>query len=144
MPRQNWRYVPDDIFKWIFLNENVWIFIKISLKFISKGPVNNIPALVQIMPWRRPGDKPFLNQWWLFYWRIYASFGLNKLTVIWRRGSWSTLVKLLDAFFIELKTWRQPNGGLLIEYLMMTFHRVTRCGILTSYGDTDRGQHWIR
>ena len=45
-------------FKCIFLNENVWIPIKISLKFVPKGPINNIPALVQIMAWRRPGDKP--------------------------------------------------------------------------------------
>ena len=29
-----------------------------SLKFVPKGPINNIPALVQIMAWRRPGDKP--------------------------------------------------------------------------------------
>ena len=41
-----------------FLNENVWIPIKISLKFVSKDPINNNPALVQIMAWRRPGDKP--------------------------------------------------------------------------------------
>ena len=32
--------------------------IKISLKFIPKVPINNIPALVQIMAWRRTGDKP--------------------------------------------------------------------------------------
>ena len=32
--------------------------IKISLKFVPKGPIDNIPALVQIMAWRRPGDKP--------------------------------------------------------------------------------------
>ena len=36
----------------------MWISIKISLKFVPKGPINNIPALVQIMAWRRPGDKP--------------------------------------------------------------------------------------
>ena len=48
----------DDIFKRIFLNENVWISITISLKFVPKGLINNIPALVQIMAWRRPGDKP--------------------------------------------------------------------------------------
>ena len=48
----------DDIFKCIFLNENAWIPVKISLKFVPKGPINNIPALVQIMAWRRPGDKP--------------------------------------------------------------------------------------
>ena len=57
-PRQNGRHSPDDIFKCIFLNENVWISIKISLKFVPKGSIENIPALVQIMAWRRPGDKP--------------------------------------------------------------------------------------
>ena len=57
-PRQNGRHFTDVIFKCIFLNENVWISIKISLKFVPKGPINNIPALVQIMAWRRPGDKP--------------------------------------------------------------------------------------
>ena len=57
-PRQNGRHFPDYIFKCIFLNENVLISIKFSLKFIPKGPINNIPALVQIMAWRRPGDKP--------------------------------------------------------------------------------------
>ena len=31
---------------------------KISLKFVPKGPINNNPALVQVMAWRRPGDKP--------------------------------------------------------------------------------------
>ena len=57
-PRQNGRYFPDDILKGIFLNENLLISIKISLKFVSKGPINNISALVQIMAWRRSGDKP--------------------------------------------------------------------------------------
>ena len=31
---------------------------KNSLKFIPKGPINNIPALVPIMAWRRPSDEP--------------------------------------------------------------------------------------
>ena len=57
-PRQNGRHFADDPFKRIFLNENVRISIKNSLKFVPKGPINNIPALVQIMAWRRPGDKP--------------------------------------------------------------------------------------
>ena len=57
-PRQNGRYFADDIFRRIFFNENVCISIKISLKFVPKGPINNIAALVQIMAWRRPGDKP--------------------------------------------------------------------------------------
>ena len=56
-PRQNGSHFPYDIFKYIFVNENVQILIKISLKLVRKGLVNNIPALVQIMAWRRPGDK---------------------------------------------------------------------------------------
>ena len=57
-PRQNGRHFADDIFRRIFLNENVCISLKISLKFVPKVRINNIPALVQIMAWRRPGDKP--------------------------------------------------------------------------------------
>ena len=57
-PRQNGRPLEDDIFKCIFLNENVWIPLKMWLKFIPKGPINIIPALVQMMAWRRLGDKP--------------------------------------------------------------------------------------
>ena len=57
-PRQNGRHFADDIFKRDFLNENIWIQIKISLKFVHKGPINNIPAMVQMMAWRRPGHNP--------------------------------------------------------------------------------------
>ena len=57
-PRQNGRHFPDDSFKWIFLNKFIPISIEVSLKFVPKGPINNIPSLVQIMAWRRPGDKP--------------------------------------------------------------------------------------
>ena len=57
-PMQNGRHFADDTFKCIFFNENVWILIKISLKFVPKGLINNIPALVQIMAWCRPSDKP--------------------------------------------------------------------------------------
>ena len=56
--RQNGRHFTDDTFSRIFVNENVRISIKFLLKFVPKGPINNIPALVQIMAWRRPGDKP--------------------------------------------------------------------------------------
>ena len=45
-PRGNRRHFADDIFKCIFLDENVLISIKISLKFVPKDRINNIPALV--------------------------------------------------------------------------------------------------
>ena len=57
-PRQNGCHFTNAIFKCIFLNENAWISLKISLKFVPKVRINNIPTLVQIMAWRRPDDKP--------------------------------------------------------------------------------------
>ena len=52
-------------FSWI---DNISISIKISPKFVPKRPINNIPALFQIVAWHRPGD-------------IYASLGLNALII---------------------------------------------------------------
>ena len=52
-PRENDRHFPDNIFKYTSFDENVWIAIEISLKFIPKGPFNNIPALDQVMAWRQ-------------------------------------------------------------------------------------------
>ena len=57
-PRQNGRHFPDKIFKCIFLNEDARISLKIPLKFVPKVRINNIPALLEIMSWRRLGDKP--------------------------------------------------------------------------------------
>ena len=78
------------IFKWIFVNENVWIFIKISLKFVPKGAISNIPALVRIMPWRQSGNKPLSQFIWtndgLVSWRIYTSLSLDELLGILRKS----------------------------------------------------------
>ena len=42
----------------IFLNENDRIQIQISLKYVPRSPIDNKPALVQIMAWHQTGDKP--------------------------------------------------------------------------------------
>ena len=69
-----------------FLEWKKYISIEISLKFVPKGPINNIPALVQIMAWRRSGDKPLSEPMMaspgLIYWHIYASLCLNELNHI--------------------------------------------------------------
>ena len=57
-PRQDGRHFADDIFTCNFFNENCCILIKFSLKYVRKGPIDNNAALVQIMAWRRSGDKP--------------------------------------------------------------------------------------
>ena len=48
----------DDILERILLNENIRIPIQCSMKFVPKCPIDNLPALVLIMAWRRIGDKP--------------------------------------------------------------------------------------
>ena len=48
----------DDNFKCVFLNENDRIQIRFSLKFVPRSPINNKPALVQVMACRLTGDKP--------------------------------------------------------------------------------------
>ena len=56
----------------------IWIFT-ISLSLIPKGPINNIPALVQVMDGTDKATNHYLKQWWLVYWCIYAPLSVNKL-----------------------------------------------------------------
>ena len=56
--RQNGCNFADDIFRLIFMYENCMILTKISLKCVPKGPINNNPALVQIMARHQTGNKP--------------------------------------------------------------------------------------
>ena len=81
-PSQNGRHFADDSVQCTFLNGNVWIAIKISLNFIPKGPINNIPVLVQLTVCRRRGHKPLfepMSKLRLVCRRIYASRGLTEL-----------------------------------------------------------------
>ena len=88
-PRQNGRHFADDIFKCIFLNGNIWISIKSSLKFVPKGPINNIAALVHIMACRRPDDNP-LSELFLFIYfikkpkigEIHVQY-MNNINITW-------------------------------------------------------------
>ena len=127
--RQNGCHFADAILKWIFLNENVWISINISLKFVPIGPINNIPSLVQILAWRHPGDKPLseptedsllmqicviLPQWVNSLWPSDA---------IWRQRSGSTLAQVIaccltapshylnQCWLIISKVWWHSSDG---------------------------------
>ena len=48
----------DGIFKCIFMNEKFGTLIIISLRFGSKGLIDNKSALVRVMAWCRTGGKP--------------------------------------------------------------------------------------
>ena len=94
---KNSRHFPDDIFKCIFFNENVWISPQISLKFVPRGPINNIPSLGKIMAWRRPGDKPLSDP-----------MMVSVLTHIYvTRPQW---VNALYVWLRKICTLRHPHG----------------------------------
>ena len=80
-PRQNGRHFADTVYNCIFVYEIIWISNKASLKYFL-GLTDNISALVQIMAWRRPGDKPLPVPMLTVHRRIhvYAALGLTELT----------------------------------------------------------------
>ena len=57
------------------LQTTFWDIFKISLKFVPRGPINNITTLVQIMTWHRPGDKPLSEPMMV---SLYESHRLNE------------------------------------------------------------------
>ena len=117
-PRWNEQHFSDDIFKRIFFNENVWILIKISLKFVPKGPINNIPALVQIMAWRRTGNKPLCEPMMV---RLSTHICVT-------RPQW--VIRALRVFiFMVLYT----NGLPMKEIIENSYHWFVKCGNITYY-----------
>ena len=73
---QNGRHFAEDIFKCIFLNENIIISIQFSLKFVPKGPIDNKSTSVHVMAWRlfgaKPLPEPMLTQFTDTYMRNYG------------------------------------------------------------------------
>ena len=113
-PEQNGRLFADDTFKCIFLKENVRILIEISLKFVPRRSINNNPALVQIMVWHWPGDKPLseammvrlltliciTQAWWVNILRPEQNADILHVTIflVWKL---SPCINIKSAFFYE-------------------------------------------
>ena len=74
------------------------------MKFIPKGPIDNTPALLQVMAWRLPGDKAITRtNDDLLYWRTYASLGRNELRMLWPKGSHCNhLLEIFPTFYYAL------------------------------------------
>ena len=82
------RHFLDDNFKLIFLNENIWILIKISPKFISKGRIKHMTALLQIIAWLRTGNKPLSEPMTVKFTGAYMRQSVILLTI------WATTERL--------------------------------------------------
>ena len=118
--RQDGRLFTDDIFKYIILNENVWIPFKISLKFISKGQINNIPALVQIMTWPCPGDKPLSEPMMLsLLMHIYFTWPqwVNAASLYWNEPLYLYSESRLSDVMTQI--WALLNQILSVHALLM-------------------------
>ena len=76
-PGQNGCHLTDDIFKCISLNEK--FLNPIWMKFVSKGAIDNMWALVQVMAWRRIGDKPLPEPMLIQFTNAYAALGGEEL-----------------------------------------------------------------
>ena len=71
----------DNNFKCIFLNEYDKIQIPISLKFVPRSLIDNKSALVQVMAWRRTGDKPLPELMLTQFTDTYVALGGDELRV---------------------------------------------------------------
>ena len=65
-PSQNGPHFPDDSFKYIFLNENVWIMIDISLKLVPQGPINKFTGTGEL-PAQMASYAENVSVWWRHY-----------------------------------------------------------------------------
>ena len=94
-PRQNDHAFVEDILKYIFSNWNVWISITISLEFLPKVPTVNKPVLVQIMAWRRPGDKPLSEP-------MMAQCLLMHIFITWHQWVNNTIYQTFKSYILPL------------------------------------------
>ena len=121
-PRQNRLHFADDIFKCIFLKENIWISLKISVECVPDVRININPALVQIMAWRQPGGKPLSEP-------MMASL-LTHISVTlpqWVIHVLSTYM-IYKIYTIKLQAfWSDLNALCLITKLLLHVHQMYCC-----------------
>ena len=103
------------------------ILIKISLKFVPKGQINNIQALVKIMAWRRPGDKPSSEprmesllthicvtrpQWYIYiyiFWYCYIYCPVDGVSQVLLWSTWPTEFACIVFWLQALVRWHRKT-----------------------------------
>ena len=82
-PKRNGRHFAADFLKWGFFYENCYILIHISLKHIRQGPIENNPALFQILALCRAGDKPLSELVMAYFADAYVRHSASMSKVLW-------------------------------------------------------------
>ena len=138
-------FVPSDRTN-IFFNENVWISINISLKFVPMSPISNIPTLVQVMAWRRPDDKPLYKPMmsrlpthicvtrpqWVKWKRCINTILIwfKFISMVWlARNSFSKLCYTIHVL-LPPNAWKHPHCKMIIKYIRVEgmAYRKACCG----------------
>ena len=69
--------------------------------FVPKAPINNIPALVQMMAWRRPGAKPLSEP-------MMVSF-VTHICITWPQWVNEDIMLCYAVFDFDLSMWVEKN-----------------------------------
>ena len=127
-------------FSWKFC-----ILIEISLKFVSKGPIDNNPALVKKMAWHQIGDKllsePILTK---IIWRIYAALWGDEFNF------YANMIQNMDSnidkflldtnpYFVNLKLYKRER----VVLLKSSWWSVTKYGPVKPYGINILQLNWF-
>ena len=77
-PEQIGSHIADDKVKCIFMNENFCILIRIPLKYVSRGPIDNKPALGKITACAEYATSHYMNK----------SLTISRTHIRGTRGRW--------------------------------------------------------
>ena len=125
-----WTPFSRRLFKCIFLNNNVWISINISLKFVPNGLINNIPLLVQIKAGRRSGDKPSSEPMVV---RLLTHICVSRLrwvksSVAKETGSYDTVFDMIMPFVVLNNDIKEQLWCLCKIYSLCIYRYIPRLG----------------
>ena len=112
-----------NILNCIFLNEDIWIPIKISLKFVPKSPISNIPPLVQIMAWCCPGNKTLSET-------MMVSLPMH-ICVTWPQWVNWILARWQIIYIYVYRSYKLPNNSLYKSWL---YYYPVRSGLVNKIG----------
>ena len=125
-PRKNWRHFADDILKWIFVNENVKISTEISLKFVPKVQITIFKHWFRQWLGAVQARSHYLNQWWLFCRRIYASLGLNEIIICLHREYTMYFETICIRLIMVKLLIPNAHASLVCPRLILIFHSIKR------------------
>ena len=130
--------VVDDIFKCIVFNQNVWLLIKISLKFVPKGLIDNESALVWVMAWHLQGTNHYPNISWPSsmthicvirpQWVKSAKFGKKKKIPIIpeaKKINNFPVVKIYSCDYMQTNTWTK------LEQVQLSLKKMWKATFIT-------------